>query len=913
MREPTKPFVDQPDPGQAKTIDDLAESLRLLKVWAGNPSYEWIKNRINAAWTAAGRPTSELVGKTTVVDCFRSGRRRLNAELVSAIVQALHPDAGYMTQWRQALQVVGGQFQAASQVRVQDRLPEDLPGFVGRAAVLDKLQRGLNRAHRAGGAAVIAVIEGMAGVGKTQLAIHLGHLLSREVSFDQVLFVNLRGFHADPTQPPADPSAVLDGFLRLLGVSGHHIPHDLSARVAAYQDRLAGTSTLVLLDNAVDEDQLRPLLPEVPGCLTLVTSRRSMAGLKSATHLTLDVFTGDEALQILAQVTPGTPPGDDPDAPARIGRRCGHLPLALGLVAGHIRSTSGWTLTDHADRLDERHRRQRLDTGVELALDVSYQHLSPDQQRLLRLAALHPGPDFDAYAAAALTGADLATINTHLDRLYDDHLLQHVGTGRYSLHDLVRAYAAGEASDKEPPRMRRAAMCRLLDYLRHTASLATEAAYSYTPARRSQVPPATTPTPDPLDASRAGAWLDTELANLLAVATHAARDGWPEHTLHLSRILPLHLHARGRYGDLVSLQQHARTAAQVLADRASECDALNGLGWVHWLQGRYQLALRNFHQAIEAALSAKHREGEAEALTGLGWSNQKQAHCEKAAKQFRQAQQISRDTGLRRSEMEALHGLGWVHWFQGRYEQALHQFDTALKIARTIGHRGGEIDALLAAGNTHRMISHLNEAHSHFERALAHSRTIDHSYGEMHALLGLGNIYRVSSRYELASDYFGQALQIACDTGQRQSEMDAHNGLGHVERSQGRYPSAAEHHKYALGLATDADDSHWEIEALYGLGHLHHDTGEHDMALANLCRALDIATELRQPAAQARTHDGIAHTHLALGRTIEARQHWRYVLQILADLCVGHIPGEQTSVETVRARITRLDPAQPSP
>jgi hypothetical protein len=165
-------FAVLPDPGLAGTLDGLVDRLRMLKVWAGDPSYEWIKEQVNAAWTAAGRPAGDLAGKTTVVDCFRPGRRRLNSDLVIAVVQALHSDVGYVTQWRQALRVVGGETRAASQVRVEGTLPQPLAGFTGRAAELDQLRQALHHGYHDGGAVVISAIAGMAGVGKTQLAIH---------------------------------------------------------------------------------------------------------------------------------------------------------------------------------------------------------------------------------------------------------------------------------------------------------------------------------------------------------------------------------------------------------------------------------------------------------------------------------------------------------------------------------------------------------------------------------------------------------------------------------------------------------------------------------------------------------------------------------------------------------------------
>ena len=247
-----------PDPGQARSLDDLADRLRLLKAWAGNPSYGSITARVNAAWTETGRPPAELPGKTTVVDCFRPGRRRVNADLVVAVVQALLPDIGYTSQWRQALAMIGGQAEAAGQVRVQDELPPALPTFTGRPGELDQLGRAAQR----GGA--VCVITGMAGVGKTQLAVRAAQraIQVSKTPIDQVLFVNLRGF--DRTGPPADPAAVLEGFLRLLGVPAHLIPPDRSGRSRAFRARLATIRSVIVLDNAADAEQVAPLLPE-PG------------------------------------------------------------------------------------------------------------------------------------------------------------------------------------------------------------------------------------------------------------------------------------------------------------------------------------------------------------------------------------------------------------------------------------------------------------------------------------------------------------------------------------------------------------------------------------------------------------------------------------------------------------------------
>ena len=686
-----------PEAGTAATVDTLVERLRLLKAWAGNPSYEAIKSRVNKAWAAAGRPDTELVGKTTVVDCFRSGRRRLNPDLVVAIVQSLHPDVGYVAQWRQALRVIAGESTAAAQVRVLDTLPPDLAGFTGRAAELDRLASALGGSQRNGGTVVISAIEGMAGIGKTQLAIHAGHVLLREQTLDRVLFVNLRGFDPDPAQPPVDPSAVLEGFLRLLGVPGHQIPHDLQARTATFRRLLAGTRVLVVLDNAAAAEQVRPLLPETPGCPVLITSRRSLSDLGPATHLAVDVFTPAEALQFLTQAAPEIPVGDDPDAAARIAGRCGCLPLALGLVAGHLRAKPGWTLTDHADWLDERHRDRRLDAGVELALDVSYRHLPADRRRVLRLLALHPGQDLDAYATAALAGIDPDTADAHLRRLCDDHLLQHGTPGRYTFHDLIRAYATTRAHDEDRQPDRRTALTRLFDHYLAATAAAMDAFCPAEAHRRPRIPAAGTSGPNPTDADAARDWLDTERPTLVAVAVHTAIHGWPTHATLLSRILFRYL-AGGYHADAVTVHRHAHQAARHAGDPIGQAHALTNLGAAHEGLGRLDAAAEHYAQALDLFRQADDPAGQARTLNNIGTGERLLGRYRMAADHCRQALTLFRQVGDQTSEARTLGNLGYVEWRLGRHGAAAEHYERALTLCLQAGDLVGGAYALTNLG-----------------------------------------------------------------------------------------------------------------------------------------------------------------------------------------------------------------------
>jgi tetratricopeptide (TPR) repeat protein len=852
---PTDVFAAPPDPGPASSLDDLVELLRLLKVWAGDPSYETIKDRVNAAWTAAGRPEGDLARKNTVADCFRPGRRRWNSDLVVAVVQALHPDVGYVAQWRQALRVVGGETLAASQVRVQDTLPQDLAEFTGRTAELDRLRGALHE----GGTVVISALEGMAGIGKTQLTIHAGHLLADADLVDRVLFVNLRGFHPDPAQPPADPAAVLDGFLRLLGVLGHEIPHDLDARAAAYRDRLDGTRTLVVLDNAATEDQVRPLLPATPSCPTLVTSRRSLTALAGATHLPVDVFTPEEAERFLADAAPAVPVGQDPTAPARIALRCGYLPLALGLVAGRIAATPGWTLTDHADRLDERHHDRRLDSGVELALDLSYQDQPADPRRLLRLLALHPGQDVDAHAAAALTDTDLRTTRDQLDRLRADHLLQQTTPGRYTFHDLVRAYAATRATDEDRPVDRRAALTLLFDYYLATAGTAMNHLY---PAQE-EVPPPVDPAPDLTDPYTAKEWLDVERPNLVAVAAHSATHGWPTHTTRLAATVSRYLEG-GHFTDALAVYGHAHRAAQHTDDLSGQATALLHLGNTNGQLGRYDVAADQFGQVLALFRQTGDLAGQARAQGNLGNIELLLGRHQRAAEHYEQVRALFRQAGDRTGEAYTLSNLGTVEGQLGRYGPAAEHLQQALDLFRETGDRAAEADMLI----------------------------------------GLGGIEVLLGQCDVAADHLQQALVLCRQVGNRTGEGWALDSLGKLHIQVGEVHQALERHQEALDLFRRTGDQPGKAWALNGLGEAANAAGRPADALAHHDAAHTIATDLGTSDQRARAHAGLGQAHHALGNTALARRHYERAVALYTDL-------DMPQAEEIRDRLTALDPEQP--
>jgi tetratricopeptide (TPR) repeat protein len=837
----THPAADLPDPGPARTLDDLVERLRALKVWAGDPSYESITDRINTAWTAARRPAGELARKNTVADCFRTGRRRINADLVAAVVEALHPDPGYVTHWRQALRVALAETQAAAQVRAQDTLPADLPEFTGRREELARLEDVTG----------IVALEGMAGVGKTRLAIHAGHVLHRRHPFDHVLFVDLRGFHPDG-QPPADPGAVLDSFLRLLGVPGQQIPHSLDARVTKYREQVGGRRILVVLDNAADETQAEPLIPGGPGSVALITSRRSLAKLLPGLHLQVDVFTEDDALDLLERAVAEP----DPEALRRVAHRCGYLPLALGLVAGHMRARPDWTPADHADWLDERHRAGRLDDGLALALSLSYQHLTPERQRLLRLLALHPGPDIDGYAAAALAGTDLGTAREHLLQLADDHVLLRGTAGRFGFHDLVRADATGRATDEERPAARREALGRLFDHYLYTASVAMDLVSPAEREHRPRVEPPATPVPELADADAAREWLDTERANLIATAGYAAEHGWPGYTAALAATIYRYLDVGGHFGDAVTLHTQARRAARETGDRTAEAHALNNLGGGYRRSGRYPLSQHYFQEALALYRDSGDQLGEARALGNLAVVSWRLGRYRQSADYAQRSRERYQEVGDRLGAARATVNLGGAHWRLGEHTQAVERYREALDVFRELGTRE---DVCAVQSNIGLAITgqgRYEEALGYHRQSLALSREIRDWIAEAQALTDLGNTYRLLGQREQARDHLDRALARYREVDDLGGETEALNGLGECLLDEGRPVEARERFAAALALATDGYE-------------------------------------------QARAQRGLARAHAATGARAAAREHWEAALAGYAELGVPEADEVRAELRTL--------------
>ena len=525
-----------PDPAGAVDLADFIEHLRLLRAHAGSPSFRVLAKRVGPLL----RPPQEVT-HSTVSDAFDPARRRLNLELVAAIVQALGVSEAQVPRWRAACVAAHVARRPAGTAGVFRQLPAELATFTGRRAELAELMGlvelvGLveSGAAAAPRTVVVSAIEGMAGVGKTQLVIRAAHELVRAGRFADVqLYVNLRGFDADAA--PADPADVLDSFLRQLEVPARRIPAERDARAAMFRDRIAGRDALVVLDNAADETQVADLIPADPRCLVLVTSRRNLAGLDGAHLFRLDVFPLGDALELLARVVGDERVAAEPQAAVEVVELCGLLPLAVSLAAARLRSRPAWSLARLATHL----RDSGLDAvragsrELRPVFDLSYRELPAATARAFRLVSLHPGRGFTTGAVAALTGTSLTAARGALEALIDENLVEQRTADRYELHDLLHAYAVERAETDESAAERDEALARLVSWYLHTAENVSRAVES----RRllETLPPRPgEPEPPVFDSAlEAMAWYDAERENLSAVLQSAADAGRPELALRL--------------------------------------------------------------------------------------------------------------------------------------------------------------------------------------------------------------------------------------------------------------------------------------------------------------------------------------------------------------------------------------------
>jgi DNA-binding SARP family transcriptional activator len=720
----------------------------------------------------AGRPAEAL-------HCYAIVRKRLADELgvdPSAEIRDLH----------QAILIDDPSLTVTPPVaRGRNDLPGDIPDFVGRTAEFDRL---LALVPAAATAVTISAIDGMAGIGKTTLAIHAAHRLAEKYP-DAQLFLDLHA-HTEQ-QEPMDPAVALDILLRALDVPPDRIPAGLDERAALWRAELANRRVLLVLDNAASTGQVRPLLPGSPTCLALITSRRQLTDLDTTGTLSLNVLSEADALALFTSVVGTDRVAADQESTLDVLRLCGYLPLAIRIAAARLRSRPAWPVRVLADRLrDESRRHDELTVGdrsVTAALALSYQRLAAPQQRLFALLGQHPGTTFDGYQAAALGGIPLADAERLVGELVDMHLVKERAPGRYRLHDLVRQYARTKTLVPEP--VRHDAVGRLLDHYLYLARL-TDAYLApdtrYVPAEL--IPPG--PVPDITDEDQVIQWCERELRNLMAAIDYAATNGWRDHAWQLASGLALFFSRRGYTSDWIASFQ---VAAELVAygesgDELAACDldrarVLRELGNAYDVAGRYSEAITVMAEALALYRLLGDLRGEGSMLNNIGNIYMSLDRLAQSLSYLQQALAVRNRAGDLPGTAVILSNLCIVYQRLDRYQESVDCGLRSLQLYTESADRRGQAMAHNNIAVIYVRMGRLADAVDHSRRAVALVSEVGDRRGESATLNTLGMIHRHLGDYAAALDYDRRALEIARDVGDFSMETEAREGIEETERA----------------------------------------------------------------------------------------------------------------------------------
>ncbi|UMO99898.1 tetratricopeptide repeat protein [Amycolatopsis sp. EV170708-02-1] len=823
-----------PSPVGARSYDELSQRLRQALAWAGLTHRE-LHRRVRRLRTARG--TADLPAYNTVYRCLLPGRKRLDVELVVDIAAVLL-GMDVAAEWRQAHRVITGNATEAAVISVADHLPAAAGRFVGRQA---HLRRVLEVEPDDAG---VWAISGMAGVGKTRFASEVARLLAERDRFADVrLVVNLRGFDAD--RPAADPAAVLEGFLRRLGASGAEIGClTLADRSALFRRLLDGRRALILLDNAASVDQVLPLLPALPTCLVLVTSRRRLVELDGARHVTLDVFTPQESVEVLRDGIGDERVDAEQGEAADIVELVGRLPLALALVTRRLAAADAWTMADHRDRLADLRTMLRLDDGVEVALRTSYDELAEPDRMLLGLLALYPGRDVDDHAAAALAGVEVGVVRRRLDDLVAANMVTARGS-RFELHDLVRVFAEKRVRESVQARVRRAAAGRLLDFQLATARAALVTCYPHEAERWEDLP---TPAARALvfdGADEAMAWLDAERVNLVVASGWALGEGRDDHVTRLACVMTSYFEARVHVSDALALfGDAARVASGVTRGHV-----LNGLAMTHWQRGDaagslavLQDAIQEFDAAGESDYVLNLSGNVGLLLAGLG-------DYRAALPCFRRAMDFAAARNNESFRARQLCNIGVAEMRLGNHSAAADYLSQALDATRASGDRLCECRTLDGLGTTFWLMGKAADAWACYEQALGVARQTHNRADEGKVLNHLGVLLVAAGRFDEALTHHRQAIELAREIGSREGVLAASTDMAATLLSAGRAAEAVRCLRQAIESATAADSRYELARAQSGLGDALFADGDPVAARKHWRTAYTAYTEMRVPEA----------------------------------------------------------------
>lgn len=816
-----------------------AELVRELEVLRGNAARGSGRTRVSLAELA-----KRIEVPRSTVHTYLTGQTLLPAEVLDRVVIALGGTAADQAQWAEAWDRVAAHEHSSKPVKqpvVPRQLPADVAVFAGRGAEMKELDGLLEQPGRT---VVLSAIAGTPGVGKTALAVHWGHRTAEKFP-DGQLYLNLRGYDVGAPVSAADAALTL---LRALGVSD--VPPSLDERAALLRSTLAGRRVLLVLDNAGNAEQVRPLLPATASCFAVVTSRDALAGLAvldGAHRLDLDVLAPDEALQLLRSLL-GQRVDYEREAAVRLAELCARLPLAIRIVAEFARREPLQEVVRHlqAERLDLLDSSGDPRSMVRAVFSWSYRQLRPEAAELFRLLGQNPGRDVDVPAAAALIGTDLADAALRIEQLIDANLLQ--GNGRYEMHDLLRDYsrelAAGSTTGP--------ATVRLIDHYveAHTAAFALAYPNHFNLPERPELPWLT-------DDGAARAWLTAEADNVVEVVRLAADVGLGSAARQLAIVAKRHLETTSRGPQALRMHHLALDTARADGDLAGEGEALRNLGVAAEMMGRQPESLDWLRQSADIWRRMDNAERHASTLNSIGITLGSLSRFDESIAAHEESNELFRRIDKRHQLAIGLLNVSIPLAAQGNFQQAIANQRAALETFRSLGDVLGEAHALTNLGNVLNEVGEHGEALLVLDEALVGYRAVGSQVGEAFVIKFLGMVHDAKGEHELAIPRFEEALRMAREVGDASLQAPLLNNLGFARGRSGDQQGAREAHHDALALATEHGYRQDEARALEGLGAVARATGAVMSAKRHLQQALERYEAIGVPDAE-RVRDALA-------------------------------------------------------
>ncbi|MFL1427932.1 MULTISPECIES: tetratricopeptide repeat protein [unclassified Nocardiopsis] len=743
-------------------------------------------------------------------------------------------------------------------------LPSSTAVFTGRVREIDALSAAVT-ASEASETTTIHTIDGMAGVGKTAFVLRASRLL-RERFPDGLFFVHLYGH--SPGRRPLEPGEALLSLLVGSGVAPKNIPEDTEARSSLWRRRTENKKTIVILDDASGSAQVRPLLPGEGGSLVLVTSRTRMSGLSGADPLTLSPLPTEEAVRLFTGLSRRSKP-DETDDVRELVSLCGHLPLAVGIMAGRLAHRPVWRVRDLVDDLSSAKDLVRAirteDVSVTAALDLSFDVLSEDAKGFLLLLSLHPCAEFDVRSAAAAAGVDADTARDRLSDLYDRHLILETSRERYRFHDLVAEHLRAKTLSALPPESGQQTATRVLDHLLTTAHAADAILHGAraVPPPSGVVPPAASSAFD--SSTRARSWLRAELTNLRTATRYAAENDLIDHALGLPRVLSFFLWQEDLLAIDRELHEIAVEAAERAEDELATGRALIALGRVRTSLGRLEEGDSDQRRALDIFEKLGEPRGATAALMQRGLNERLRGRLSRALDDLTRAREGYERLGDLRKAAKAINHIGVVHTRSGLFSEAVEIHEKALSIFRNLDDRLGIGITLNYLGIARLYVLEYRQAIREFEEARDIYSELGNHREFVKSVRNTGAAKLMIDQYPEAITELTWALQEYRKFGNRYGEANALHYLGSARGASGDFAGGAEDLSESASIFEELKSLSGQASALSKLGILREAAGDHSEAALILARTLELFSERVSPQREMDTRAALGSARAALG------------------------------------------------